>query len=156
MAIQIPLTRGLFAIVDDDVGPGITAYKWSAVRGRRGNFYAARTSRDSQPRKTILMHRAILQAPGNMLIDHIDGDGLNNTRLNLRFCTFKQNARNKKHALSASSPYKGIFPDGNRWRAKIVVDRVPITLGSFATPEEAHAAYAAAAIEFHGEFARLA
>ncbi|HHS83697.1 MAG TPA: hypothetical protein ENK38_02070 [Gammaproteobacteria bacterium] len=82
-------------------------------------------------------------------VDHRDGDGLNNKWLNLRECTKLQNAQNRKLGLNNTSGYLGVSASGNKWQAKIVVNRKPRHLGVFDTPEEAGDAYLAAKQELH-------
>jgi hypothetical protein len=102
-------------------------------------------------------HRFILNPPAGMVVDHIDGDGLNNTRENLRICTNTENIRNQRRRGAGKSGAKGVafYPGQQKpFRAQITVNRKKLNLGSFATAKEAQEAYAAAAKELHGEFAR--
>ena len=94
--------------------------------------------------------------PGSSQIDHIDGDGLNNSFMNLRKASDAQNKGNCKRYKNNSSGYKGVSWSKNRskWRARIAVNRKERHLGFFDTPELAHMAYCKAAAELHGEFAR--
>lgn len=153
---EIPLTRGLVALIDDADFDAVSAYKWYAAHRKGGaTFYARRTVNPSQ---TILMHRAILCAPSGVGVDHINCNGLDNRRSNLRLATSAQNAKNRGMHPGNTSGYKGVcwHPSANRWQAQIKVDGRNKYLGLFPTPVEAHAAYCAAAKELHGEFARFA
>lgn len=91
-----------------------------------------------------------------MRVDHIDGDTLNNRIANLRLATHAQNLGNSKRRKDNTSGFKGVSADrsGARWRAQIKRNGRIAHLGTFDTPEEAHAAYVAAATELFGEFAR--
>ena len=91
------------------------------------------------------------------IIDHIDNDRLNNKIENLRQCTINQNAYNSKKPITNTSGFKGVCWHKNRhtWQASIKVNSNPLYLGSFKTAEEAHEAYKAAALKYHGEFARF-
>ena len=90
-------------------------------------------------------------------IDHRDGDRLNNRAANLREATVSQNAANKKMNVTNRCGFKGVRASGrNRWRATIETNHKSYSLGTFGTPEEAHAAYMAAAEKLFGEFARAA
>ena len=97
----IPLSQGQFAIVDAADYDELSKYNWYAVKAPN-TFYAVR--HDPQG-KTILMHRVILNAPDHLSVDHIDRDGRNNTRSNLRPCTHAQNMRNRPPNRNSSSKY---------------------------------------------------
>lgn len=90
------------------------------------------------------------------LIDHINNDRADNRACNLRMATFAENSRNVQIHRDNTSGFKGVYRTdrGNRWRAHIRVNRKRISLGTYGTPEEAHAAYVRAAMCLHGEFAR--
>jgi hypothetical protein len=90
-----------------------------------------------------------------ILVDHRDGDGLNNMRSNLRFATSRQNAMNRSKWKSSDSRFKGVHRDGKRWRAIITLGGKRIHLGCFASDEEAALAYNDAALANYGEFAKL-
>lgn len=163
MTIEIPLTRGQVAIVDDIDGD-LASFNWYA--GRRGKllkFVARRTISTIKGKKiTGLMHRDILSRmldrpllPSEQ-VDHKDLNTLNNRRENLRLATGGQNQRNKGRLRSNTSGFKGVYfcKRDNKWRATIHKDSKRFCLGSFNTPEEAHDAYCKAAKELHGEFAR--
>lgn len=91
-----------------------------------------------------------------LLVDHKDGDPSNNRIANLRLATQLQNAKNRKVQSTSGTGIKGVERAGSNWRARITHDRRRIELGCFKTIEEARAAYNAAAIKYHGEFARAA
>jgi len=99
----IPLTRGLFAIVDADDYLWLSKYTWFA-EGTDKNFYAVRKAGG----KSIKMHRQIMNAPDHLVVDHIDHNGLNNRKENLRICTFAENCRNLRASRHKSSKYKGV------------------------------------------------
>lgn len=148
---EIPLTRSLVALVDDEDYESLSAYKWHARKdGYR--FYAARSHGGS----TILMHRVLLGAPAGMAADHLSGDGLDNRRANLRLATHAQNIHNRGANKNNTSGYKGVSLNRGRWAAHINVNGKRKHLGSFSYPQEAHAAYCSAAEKLHGEFARFA
>jgi hypothetical protein len=85
-----------------------------------------------------------------MQVDHIDGDGLNNCRDNLRVCSSEQNAKNIK---VRPGRLKGITPVGSKWQAQIAAEGRHLYLGLFESPELAAKAYDRAARKYHGEFA---
>ena len=91
-----------------------------------------------------------------LMVDHINRNGLDNTRKNLRICTRSENLMNsKKPELNSTSKYKGVNKCGNSWRAEIRLNRKGFYLGKFKTEKEAALAYNKKAIELFGEFARL-
>ena len=155
---EIPLSQGKIAVVDDEDYPKLMKHKWCAARTGYGrSYYAVRGERVEGKTRTVLMHREILQAPLGTNIDHIDGDGLNNTKANLRFCTAAENGWNKGVNRQNTSGYKGVFfaTRIGRWMAVIRVNGKRIELGRFTSKEAAAEAYNAAAAKFHGTFARL-
>jgi len=90
-------------------------------------------------------------------VDHINGDGLDNRRCNLRLATPSQNARNRKLRADSTTGYKGVYQEKKRlkWRATIRVNGKRRTLGRFNAPEDAYRAYCQAATEAFGEYARF-
>lgn len=151
MTIEIPLTQGKVALIDDEDLPLVAGRKWYALKVDK-TFYAASWTRLSEgPKKLLLMHRVILGASGGKLIDHRDRNGLNNLRANLRPCTAGQNNVNRP-PRGKKSKYKGITAlVSGRWQASIS-ERY---LGTFTLEEDAARAYDAAAKSLHGEFAYL-
>jgi len=148
----IPLTKGKFAVVDPEDYPRLAKYKWSVSQSRY-NFYACRCARG----KKISMHRLILNAPQGLLVDHIDGDGLNNRKANLRLCTIAQNNRNSRPYRNATSKYKGVCWEKQcrKWYAKIRPNRKTISLGLFTNQIDAAVAYDRKAEQLFGQFAYL-
>lgn len=151
---QIPITRGMVALVDDDDYEKLSALVWQAT-GQRNNWYASRSVVVNGEARRFFMHRMIVGLePGNQMeVDHIDGDGLNNQKSNLRVCLPKQNALNKKRS-KGTNPYRWVYPSrGSKWLARTSDNRQKGYLGVFSTAVEA----AVAANKFHqtNEFARL-
>lgn len=153
--VEIPLTQGKVARIDEADAELVGRYKWHAVY-RRQTWYAA-TSAELRKGRSIYMHRFIMGAEAEH-VDHRDHDGLNNTRKNLRVCSNAENRRNTQKTRGAAK-YKGVSQDkrqpGRPWSAYIWKDNRKISLGSYETQEEAARAYNAAAIRHHGEFASL-
>lgn len=158
--MEIRLTQGKIAHIDDEDWPLVAGRKWYAVKEAGGLFYAAAMAWDGgRRRKTqIRMHRLIIAATPGEAVDHKDGDTLNNTRANLRPASVAQNAWNSaKIRKGGTSRYKGvswITRDGH-WRAQLWTNGGVITLGRFGDEVEAAKAYDAAASRLFGEFARL-
>jgi hypothetical protein len=153
----IPLTQGKHAIVDEADYEWLMQWQWFGMKRRYGWYAYRKESMPDGTRRIVAMHRAILDVPNQLHVDHRDLDGLNNTRANLRPATPTENVRNRRTPKNNSSGYKGVdfHKASNKWRARINVDSKCIELGFFGSPEEAAAAYNQAATERHGEFARL-
>jgi hypothetical protein len=149
MVIQIPLGRsGMVGLVDDSDGDSILMHHWHA-HWTGDRWYVRREYRVQGTRVRIYLHRDLCDGT---LIDHVDGNGLNNQRSNLRPASHSQNLANTSQRRDSRQPYKGIWqrPSG-RWAARIN-NR---TIGTFDTDRAAARAYDGAASQIYGEFARL-
>jgi HNH endonuclease len=147
---RIDLSRGLIAIVDGRDYETLVQFPWHAVPSHQ-THYAQRWD----GRRHLGMHVAILRPPEGIEVDHIDGDGLNNQRSNLRLATRKLNAANQRMPRNNTSGYKGVSWLKTKWSAHIRIDGRLIHLGMFEDAAEAGRAYDAAAIEAWGEFAKV-
>ena len=135
MTKLIELTKGQFAIVDDSDYEYLSKFKWYA-KERKHTWYAARRSGLSEVR----MHRVILNVGAGIEVDHINGNGLDNRRANLRPVTKSENAQNRMPRGNSASGFKGVYlrSDGKKWQASIMVNRKQIFLGgNFETAERA-------------------
>jgi|SRR5690606_5995401 len=152
MAKEIPLTQGKVAIVDDEDFEWLSRYRW-AYNKRLG--YAQRSIRKDGKLASLAMHRAIMQPPPGMQVDHINGDRLDNRRCNLRIVTNQQNSFNRQ-PQKATSQYKGVgwYKPYQKWRAKIKINGKTKHLGYFDDEKEAALAYDRAARELFGEYAK--
>lgn len=154
----VPLTRGFTAIIDAADVPLIEGFNWSALVLRR-HVYAYRQSRAGGVLVTTYMHRLLAAPPHeDSVVDHIDGDSLNNRRSNLRLASRSQNQHNMRLRLSSKSGAKGVSWNSRRnaWEARIQLQGRARFLGYHATLSDASAAYAKASAELHGEFGRTA
>lgn len=154
---EVPLTGGRCAIVDESDLALLSLFRWQLVANdRRSHVYASTQVRSGAGGTSVRMHRLIMSAGPGMVVDHRDGDTLNNRRSNLRVCTASENSCNR-HAVWSGSGLKGAFfhRSSGLWRSSIVVRHETHYLGYFKTAEEAHAAYCAAALRLHGEFANF-
>jgi len=154
MSKELPLTRGQVTIVDDENYEWLARHKWQA-RKDYNTFYAVRNMRTATGWRTLLMHREILNPPEGLQTDHIDGNGLNNQRANLRICTKAQNQQNRR-PQPGSSRFKGVGwrKDIRKWGAKIQNAGKQIALGYFIDETDAARAYDQAALKLFGAFAR--
>lgn len=156
---EIPLTRSLVALVDDEDFDWLNQWRWHAHEHNKGQFHAARyvrtevITRWGRKYKRLLMHREIMGAPEGMDIDHRDHNELHNWRGNLRICTRSQNTANKERNINNKSGYKGVCRWHNQWRAAVKCQGQKYYLGDFPTKEEAARAYNEAAVQLFGEFA---
>lgn len=152
----IPLTRGRFAIVDAADYETLSKHRWYWQASRNGSGYAGRGG-GGTPR--VLMHRQIAGPPKGMVVDHIDGNGLNNRRSNLRVCTTRQNLLNRgpSRERREKGHFKGVYfrPGSSRPHVAIRYRGKYVHVGTFATAAEAARAYDRKALELFGEFAYL-
>lgn len=156
---EIALTKGMTALVDDEDFEWLNQNKWYANDAGR-HVYAARHLWDhaTKKKRRLYMHRAILDAPAHLQADHINHNGLDNRRANLRLCTMAQNqANSRKRRSHTSSRFKGVswHKATRNWRAAIKIGRHSKTLGYFEDEVEAAHVYDVRAREAFGEFAKL-
>lgn len=154
---EIPLSRGLVAIVDVDVAPSMSAWEWHASEKGAGKFYARRNEWTDGNMRAVYLHRVIAGAPDGYEVDHINGDSLDNRRENLRVCPAAKNRQNRLKRIVKSSAFKGVSWDSRRrlWVAAIYVEGRKKYLGRFDSEEAAARAYNTAATLNHREFANL-
>jgi len=156
---KIYLTKGKDALVDDDDYERISKLHWQANEyGIRGDFRAVSAIyKAGTPHKIIYMHRVImgLEKGDKRTVDHIDHNGLNNQKANLRICSFRENCRNMRRHQDNTSMKKGVYRYFNKYLARIWdgTRRKNLYLGSFNSVEEAHTAYCKAARKLFGTFA---
>jgi hypothetical protein len=154
---RIYLDEGKWTILDPDDYYLFARFKW-CLSGGRGKFYAVRGQMiSSTGSKIVQLHRLIMDAPKGLLVDHINGDSLDNRRSNLRLATHSQNQWNKRKMENTTSRFVGVSFRENRgkWAAYIGVAGKRIFLGYFDSEIEAAKTYDEAAKKYRGEFARL-
>lgn len=149
---EIKLTQGQVAIIDDEDYELISQYKWYAHRC--GHTFYARTNKTKKEK--LSMHSLILAAQKGQEIDHINHNGLDNRRENLRFCTKQHNNANQIKTRGTSR-FKGVYwnKTKKKWQAGIEFNSKGFYLGRFCSEEEAARAYDKKALELYGEFACL-
>lgn len=141
---EIPLTQGQIALVDDRAYEMLSKFKWCANKFRNSYYSVRNSQRVDGKQMTILMHRVIMNPSDDMEIDHINGNGLDNRRCNLRVVTPRQNSQNRQH--TKSSKYPGVsfrHGRGKKWVTSIWVHGIRKHLGYFDTEEAAARTYMA-------------
>lgn len=137
---EITLTRGKVALVDDVDFEQLNQFKWRL----NGDGYAVRWSDGgAKNRHLILMHREILGVPDGYETDHIDGNRVNNKKINLRVVTHRQNGQNRHDKTSCKYPGVTVRKDmgATPYHSRILINGKSKHLGYFSTEEEAFAAY---------------
>jgi len=147
---RIPLGHGLFAIVDADDYEALSKYRWRANHQGRNAYAVCQTGG-----RVVCMHRMIMRPRRGYVVDHIDGNGLNNRRCNLRICTRRQNLANRG-PCGGTSRFVGVSRKrDDKWQASIVCHAKFYYLGLFDDEVEAAKARDRKAYELHGEYAYL-
>lgn len=145
--IRIPLSDGTFAVVDELDLPRVQWLRWRVTR----TGHVMTTIRY----RRVFLHRMLLDAPDDKVVDHKDGDPRNNRRANLRVCSREENLLNRKKHKNNTSGFTGVKAlKSGRFSARITYMKRRHELGTFQSAEEAYAAYKTAAERLHGGFAR--
>lgn len=143
-------------LVDADDFSRLSAYRWFVQASGGGGLRPFRRTPRPEGSKLVYLYRDLMEPPPGMVVDHINGDTLDNRRCNLRVCTRAENSRNgpaRKRVTSVRS--KGVHAAGKKFEARIMADGLSHYLGVFATEAEAASAYNTAAVALHGDYARL-
>lgn len=152
---HIPLTRGLVALIDAADVPLVSGLNWCANKSRK-TYYAHRTVSLGGKQSKVILHRLLMSPGPELHVDHINGNGLDCRRANMRVVTLQQNNLNRGIRCSNKCGMKGVSKVGSRFMAQIQTNGVRQYLGLFPTPEEAHAVYCAASATYHREYGRTA
>lgn len=148
--ISIDVGNGLLALIDDEDLARVERFTWRI----REDCYVQRTWIEDGKTCHELLHRFVMNADENELVDHENGDRWDCQKHNLRVATFSQNAANRP-TTAQDRAWKGIYRHSNRWKARIKLEGQNVYLGSFQTAQEAAYAYDVAAKRLFGEFAHL-
>lgn len=154
MVREVPLSQGKFALVDDDDFDRVMRHKWTAATSNGRRWYAKRSILQDGKCINCLLHRFILGVPDAIRIDHENGDGLDCRKVNMRYASPRQNARNMRRSARNTSGFKGVHRVRDGWIAQISADGKPRFLGVHESKEYAARVYDAAARRLFGEFAR--
>lgn len=166
MVREIPVKGGYAAIVDDEDYERLAAFRWSAVKGRRGAIYAARTvkARDGEGKPRVLcrqMQRDVLDPdmtlPRSIKSDHLNHDTLDNRRCNLRLVDCRVSMLNRRLFLNNKSGFRGVYRETHtrRFRANIMSNGIRYTAPARDTAVEAALDYNRLAMKYHGDHAML-
>lgn len=139
-------SSGYEILVDDIDYEKCSKHSWCLTRG--GYLHSRIRC------KYTYLHRFIMEPQQGLVVDHINGDKLDNRRSNLRVCTTRDNVRNQRKG-KGKNRYKGVAASGNKWMARIKIDYKYIYLGLFTSPEEARDVYNAATLKYFGEYAKV-
>lgn len=157
MCKEIPLSRGMVALVDDAEYERVSRYKWcldsSGYACRMESYYVD----GKRKRRKVLMHRFILDAPAHLQVDHINHEFLDNRRCNMRLVTSRQNRANSRPKRTGTSRYKGVHwhKRDRKWCVTFWAGSDKQWLGTYASEEEAARVHDRKALEVNGEFAYL-
>lgn len=153
---KIPLTRGKFAKVDPEDYIWLSQFRWYC-NNRLHTSYAIRNAGGGKAHRKVPMHREIMNTLKHLVCDHINRNGLDNRKSNLRNCTKGQNNLNTGSQRNSSSKYKGVYWNKNmkKWAACIKSRGKQKHLGYFSSETDAAKAYDEAAKKYHGQFANL-
>ena len=151
---KIGLPSGDVTLISDEDLERVAEWAWRKKTVRPGVNYVEMANKKSKP--GIPLHRFIMNPPDGLLVDHKDGDGMNNQRENLRICTNADNVRNRKLHSNSTTGYKGVwfYNSHKKYSASIMSHGNKYFLGLYDDPIEAARAYDKKARELHGEFAR--
>lgn len=154
----IELTQNQVTTIDDKDESLVSGYKWYADFDKKlGKYYAKTTIRVNGKRVSLRLHRLIKDAQVGEVVDHINGDTLDNRSSNLRKCTQSDNVKNRSINKNSGSGYKGVVwhSQAKKWQSRISFKKKYLSLGLFEDKKQAALAYNEAAKTYYGEFAKF-
>jgi len=149
MSVKLAISKNLFTTIDEEDMARLTScglLKWNAQKSGARFYVSKNHGRNGK----MYLHRFLMDAQPGQVLDHINGDSLDNRKSNLRFCSHRQNMANKVGRVDA---LKGVTRSGKNWAAQIQTNGVHVNIGVFSTQYDAARAYDFAAAMFFGEFA---
>jgi hypothetical protein len=151
------LTQGKYAIVDPEDYERLNLHKWYAAKDAHTSYAQRSIRRKNANQTTFLMHRQIIKAADDMFVDHINHNGLDNRKANLRLASIAQNNRHRRitKKINSHSKYRGVTWCRKKkcWLAQIKINRKTKHIGYFHNELQAAKAYDNAAKKYHKEFA---
>lgn len=154
---EVSLTQNKTSLVDDEDYELVSKYKWCASKDHnRDKYYAKSRNKEGDWHKSVLMHRLIIDVSPEQQVDHINGNGLDNRKENLRICNSSENQQNSSCARGKSK-YKGVTwnKNENLWLVRIMYKGKRLFLGYYKNEIEAAKIYDKAALKYFGEFANI-
>lgn len=152
--MELILTGGRSCLIDVADYPLVKGLRWAAIKGRH-TYYALIPPINNKGTKSVYMHRLLLNAPPHLNVDHINMNGLDNRRSNLRLCTPSQNQANRGACKRIHQiPYKGVYKAHGKYRAAIVINGRKYQIGESDSAKYAAIMYDAFVREFHGAYGR--
>lgn len=155
MGVAIPLTKGKVAVVDEADAEMVGAYKWYVSTVSPTLLYASRKDWQGGRAREVLMHRLVMAAGPGQVVDHINGDTLDNRRSNLRITDVQHNSWNRASQRGAKSQYRGVSVYGGKFYVRIFIEGRNQYLGRYTDERLAARVFDYAATKHYGEYARL-